>query len=47
MNSAQLDLIRLMAKQAVREYLAGKPAPACEKPKTRSSRPVSLKKLSK
>jgi hypothetical protein len=40
MNSAHISLIRILAKQAVREYLAGKPAPLSENRPIRTNRPV-------
>lgn len=40
MTDAHKALIRILARQAVREYLAGKPAPLSENRPTRTNRPV-------
>ena len=42
MNSAQLSIIRLLAKQAARDYLQPKPAPLSENRPNRSNRPIPL-----
>ena len=47
MNSAQIALIRIIARQAVQDHLAGKTAPASEKPPIRTNRPVASNERSK
>lgn len=42
MNSAQIALIRILARQAARDYLQPKPAPLSENRLNRSNHPVPL-----
>ena len=42
MNSAQIAIIRLLARQAARDYLQPKPAQLSENRPNRSNRPVPL-----
>lgn len=42
MNAAQLSIIRLLARQAARDYLQPKPTPLSENRPNRSNRPVPL-----